>query len=228
MISRGIFITLEGPEGSGKSTHAGRLVEQMQAAGYSVLATREPGGTRMGEGLRRLLQHDDSGEPVSPETELFLFLASRAQLVRQFIQPALTKGIHVVCDRFADSTTAYQGYGRGYDVETILRLNDLATGGLAPDLTFLLDVDVRAGFERLRQRNAQNGASKDRIERETLVFHERVRAGYHQLARRWPARFRVIDVSGPVAEVQTGIWAIVRGMLEHSGNTSADRDAAQH
>lgn len=213
MKPRGKFITLEGPEGSGKSTHARMLVAQLQAAGHSVITTREPGGTPVGEVVRRLLQHDEGGEGMAAEAELFLFMASRAQLVRQIIVPALAEGTCVVCDRFADSTTAYQGYARGCDVEKILGLNDLATGDLAPDLTILLDVDVKAGFERLHQRNLRNGVAKDRIERETLCFHERVRAGYLELARRWPQRIRVVDAARDEDAVQADIWELAQHVI---------------
>ena len=213
MKPRGKFITLEGPEGSGKSTHARLLVAQLQAGGHSVITTREPGGTPVGEVVRRLLQHDEGGEGMSAEAELFLFMASRAQLVRQIIAPALAEGACVVCDRFADSTTAYQGYARGCDVEKILALNDLATGGLAPDLTILLDVDVKAGFERLCQRNLRHGVAKDRFERETLCFHERVRAGYLELARRWPQRIRVVDAARDEDAVQADIWELAQHVI---------------
>lgn len=213
MKMRGKFITLEGPEGSGKSTHARLLADQLQDGGYSVIIAREPGGTPVGEAVRRLLQHDAGGEGMAAETELFLFMASRTQLVRQVISPALAEGICVVCDRFADSTTAYQGYARGCDVEKILALNDLATGGLAPDLTILLDVDVKAGFERLRQRNLRHGVQKDRIERETLDFHERVRSGYLELARRWPQRIRVVDAARDEDAVQADIWELAQHVI---------------
>ena len=213
MKTRGKFITLEGPEGSGKSTHSRLLVAQIQAGGHSVITVREPGGTPVGETVRRLLQHDADGEGMTAEAELFLFMASRAQLVRQIIAPALTDGVCVVCDRFADSTTAYQGYARGCDVETILVLNDLATGGLAPDLTILLDMDVKAGFERLRQRNLRHGVEKDRIERETLGFHERVRSGYLELARRWPQRIRVVDAARGEDAVQADIWELAQHVI---------------
>ena len=213
MKPRGKFITLEGPEGSGKSTHARLLVVQLQAGGHAVITMREPGGTPVGEVIRRLLQHDAGGEGMAAEAELFLFMASRAQLVRQIIAPALADGVCVVCDRFADSTTAYQGYARGCDVEKILALNDLATGGLAPDLTILLDVDVKAGFERLRHRNLRHGVEKDRIERETLCFHERVRSGYLELARRWPQRIRVVDAARGEDAVQADIWELAQHVI---------------
>lgn len=210
---RGKFITLEGPEGSGKSTHARLLADQLRAAGHPVIMTREPGGTPLGESIRGLLQHDTGGEEMAAETELLLFMASRAQLASQVIRPALVKGFCVVCDRFADSTTAYQGYARGGDVEKILALSDLATGGLAPDLTILLDVEVKAAFERLHRRNLRNGVEKDRIEREALAFHERVRCGYLDLARRWPERIRVVDAARDTDAVQADIWGLVQHVI---------------
>lgn len=214
MSSCGKFITLEGPEGSGKSTHAKALVERITSAGYAVISAREPGGTRLGEALRELLKREVGNEPLCREAELLLFLASRAQLVRQVILPALKRGVHVVCDRFADSTTAYQGYGRQCDIEILLKMNDFAVQGIAPDITILLDVDVSDGFERLKSRDDGTGAEKDRIERESVAFHERVHAGYLDLARRWPDRFRRIDSSRPTAQVQEDVWREVRHVIE--------------
>ena len=214
MTRRGKFITLEGPEGSGKSTHARTLVARMAQEGFSVIAAREPGGTRVGEAIRKLLQQDAGDEPLGSEGELFLFMASRAQLVQQVILPALEKGIHVVCDRFADSTCAYQGYGRGVDLDRILMINDLAVQGLMPDVTLLLDIPVAVGFERLQVRNADTNAQKDRIERETLAFHERVREGYLDLARRWPDRIRRIDTSGEFVEVNDELWRVVKRVID--------------
>lgn len=202
---RGKFITFEGPEGGGKTTHARRLVERLQAAGLTVLYTREPGGTPTGEAIRGILQHDHAGEAICPETEVLLFAASRAQLVRHIIQPALEHGEWVVCDRFADSTTAYQGYGRGFPVEQMIAINDFAINGAQPDLTILLDLPVSDGFARLQQR----GGVKDRIEREALEFHERVRAGYLELARRWPERFRIVDPRQAPDIVAEEIWKLV-------------------
>jgi len=136
---KGLFITFEGPEGSGKSTHVARLAKRLKKSGYEVLMTREPGGTIAGEAIREVLQYDRRGEQVSPETETLLFIASRAQLVRTIIMPALKRGVCVICDRFADSTIAYQGYGRGLDVSSLVKLNDFAINGAVPDLTILLD-----------------------------------------------------------------------------------------
>jgi dTMP kinase len=203
---RGSFITFEGPEGGGKTTHARRLVEQLQAAGQRVVYTREPGGTPTGEAIRDILQHDKSGEAICRETEVLLFAASRAQLVRHVIIPALERGDWVVCDRFADSTTAYQGYGRGFPVEQMIAINEFAIKGAQPDLTILLDLPVSDGFARLQQR----GGVKDRIEREAVEFHERVRAGYLDMARRWPERFRVVDARGTVEAVTAEIWRLVQ------------------
>ena len=206
MTTRGKFITFEGPEGGGKTTHARRLVEQLLAAGHKVVYTREPGGTPTGEAIRDILQHDKAGEAPCSETEVLLFAASRAQLVRHVIVPALERGEWVVCDRFADSTTAYQGYGRGFPVEQMIAINEFAIAGAQPDLTILLDLPVSDGFARLQQR----GGAKDRIEREALEFHERVRAGYLELARRWPERFRIVEARRPLDEVSAEIWSLVQ------------------
>ncbi|MFC1461443.1 dTMP kinase [Verrucomicrobiota bacterium] len=214
MSSRGKFITLEGPEGSGKSTHAEVLVERIMSAGHQVIVARDPGTTDAGEAIRDLLKQDLGNEPLCRETELFLFLAARAQLVRQVILPALKKGVHVVCDRFADSTTAYQGYGRKCDLKNLLKMNDFAVQGLVPDITILLDIDVSDGLKRVERRGAGTGSEKDRIEREEQAFHERVRAGYLDLARRWPDRFRRVDTSRPIDEVKDEVWREVRRVIE--------------
>ena len=204
-MNRGKFITFEGPEGGGKTTQAKRLVERLQAAGTKVVYTREPGGTPTGEAIREILQHDKAGEAPCSETEVLLFAASRAQLVRHVIIPALERGEWVVCDRFADSTTAYQGYGRGFSVEQMIAINEFAIDGAQPDLTLLLDLPVSDGFARLRQR----GGKKDRIESEALDFHERVRAGYLELAKRWPERFRIVNPRGALESVGDEIWKLV-------------------
>lgn len=212
-MQRGTFITFEGPEGSGKSTQARRLVARLQAAGRTVLTTREPGGTPTGEAIRNILQHDAAGEPIDPACEVLLFAASRAQLVRRVILPAIERGEIVVCDRFADSTVCYQGYGRGFDVEKMIEINAFAIGPAVPDLTILLDLDVSRGFARVQERNAGRGQDHDRFEREALRFHEDVRAGYLELARRWPERFRVIGSDRPQDEVAADIWAAVQPVV---------------
>ena len=210
MTQRGKFITLEGPEGGGKSTQAERLARGIEERGHRVLRTREPGGTPTGELIRGILQHGKSGEPVSPRTETLLFAASRAQLVQRVILPALAEGRWVVCDRFADSTTAYQGCGRGFDRDEILAINAFAIDGATPDLTLLLDLEVALGFERLKARHAKTATTHDRIEREDREFHERVRAGYRELAREHPERIRVIDASASADEVASRVWSAVQ------------------
>jgi dTMP kinase len=207
------FITFEGPEGSGKSTQIKRLVESLEAAGVTAVCTREPGGTATGEAIRNILQHEAAGEPLAVHAELLLFTASRAQLMDRVILPALEEGKWVVCDRFIDSTMAYQGYARGLDIDTLDRINDFAIYQRKPDLTILLDLDIERGFERLQERYAGQSKSHDRFERETLDFHRRVRDGYHSLAAREPDRFRIINSDRPIATVSADIWAAVEEAL---------------
>lgn len=209
----GRFITFEGPEGGGKTTQAKRLLARLRAEGRDVLYTREPGGTPTGEAIREILQHDKTGEPICDQAEVFLFAASRAQLVRTVILPALDRGAIVVCDRFADSTTAYQGYGRGFPVEQMLAINAFAINGAEPDVTLLLDVPISLGFERVTGRQRELFEHADRIEREAHAFHERVRNGYLELAQRWPERFRRVDATRAPDEVEAMIWEIVKGVL---------------
>lgn len=209
----GRFITFEGPEGGGKTTQAKRLLARLRDDGREVLYTREPGGTPTGEAIRDILQHDKAGEPICDQAEVFLFAASRAQLVRNVILPALERGIIVVCDRFADSTTAYQGYGRGFPVDQMLAINAFAIDGAEPDVTLLLDVPVSLGFERISGRQRELFEESDRIEREARAFHERVRNGYLDLAQRWPGRFRRVDAAAEPDEVARSIWEIVRHVL---------------
>jgi len=210
---QGKFITFEGPEGSGKSTQIHRLVERLEAEGLKVSCTREPGGTATGEAVRNLLQHNAAGEPLADRAELLLFTASRAQLVDQIILPALERGEWVVCDRFIDSTLAYQGYARGMELATLDAINTFAIYGRKPDLTILLDLDVETGFERLRERYAGREESHDRFERESMEFHQRVREGYHTLAQKEPGRFRTVDSSRPVVDVSADIWQAVKETL---------------
>lgn len=209
----GRFITFEGPEGSGKTTQAKRLLARLRQSGRDVLYTREPGGTPTGEAIRDILQHDKAGEPICDEAEVFLFAASRAQLVRRIILPALENGTVVVCDRFADSTTAYQGFGRGFPVEQMLSINSFAIDGAQPDATLLLDVPIGVGFQRLAERQRELFEASDRIEREEREFHERVRQGYLNLARRWPERFHVIDATQGADEIERLVWEVVQDVL---------------
>ena len=213
-MKKGRFITLEGPEGGGKSTQVRRLAERLKSAGHAVLTTREPGGTPTGEAIRGILQHDHAGESICPEAELLLFEASRAQLVQHVILPALKKGVWVICDRFVDSTAAYQGYGRGFDLATVLDINRFAMGTCIPDLTLLLDVETQTGLKRLTVRNREQNTTHDRFEREQVAFHERVRAGYLQLALRWPDRIRVIDGMRDEAAVEEDVWSAVNHALQ--------------
>lgn len=205
MTERGRFITFEGPEGSGKTTQARRLKLRLEGHGFNVLYTREPGGTPTGEAIRDILQHDAAGEPLHPEAEVLLFEASRAQLVRDVITPHLERGTWVLCDRYADSTTAYQGYGRGFGREKMETINDFAIGSSLPDATILLDIDVEEGFERI------NAAAliPDRIESETREFHRKVREGYLELAERSPDRFQVLDACGRPEEIENHVWEVI-------------------
>ena len=209
----GRFITFEGPEGGGKTTQAKRLLARLRGQGREVLYTREPGGTPTGEAIREILQHDKAGEPICPEAEVFLFAASRAQLVRNVIIPALESGVIVVCDRFADSTTAYQGYGRGFPVDQMLAINAFAIAGAEPDLTMLLDVPISLGFHRIAERQRVLFEAADRIEREERDFHERVRDGYLALAARWPKRFHRLDAVRDPDEVERDVWEAVQRVL---------------
>jgi dTMP kinase len=199
-VSRGVFISFEGGEGCGKSTHIRLLAERLRAGGLEVVTTREPGGTPLCEAIRGLLQFDAGGESPCPAAETLLFCASRAQLVANVIRPALERGAWVLSDRFYDSTYAYQGYGRGY-----------AVAGVRPDLTFLLDAGEAAGHERLAARIAA-GTQADRFEREKEDFHRRVRNGFRALAEAEPERWRIIDSSLPTNEVSSRIWEIAAQM----------------
>lgn len=212
MIGR--LITFEGPEGGGKTTHITRLAEFLEGQGIRVLKTREPGGTLVGETIRGILQHDAAGESPSPRSELLLFLASRAQLVDSCIRPALESGIWVLCDRFSDSTLAYQGYGRGLDLDEIRRLDAFARGGLSPDLTFVMDVSPDESQRRVTQRN---GMPPDRFEREQAAFHARLRNGFLSLAKAEPQRMCVVDASRDIEAVTAEIQAAAEKLLSHGG-----------
>lgn len=209
----GRFITFEGPDGSGKSTQIGLLADKLGACGIKAIRTREPGGTATGEAIRNILQYDAVNEPLGDRTELLLFTASRAQLMSHCILPALEKGQWVICDRFIDSTMAYQGFARGMDIDMLDRINDFAIAGRKPDLTILLDLDIECGFERLAQRYADGAGCADRFERETHAFHQRVRDGYHRLAHREPERFFIVDAAHSVEHVSDAVWKRVQEAL---------------
>ncbi len=202
-----MFITFEGPEGSGKSTQIARVADQLQSRGQAVVATREPGGTVLGEAVRGLLlgaEHDPA-----PATEAYLMTGARAEHVRAVILPALERGAWVLCDRYVDSTLAYQGAGRGLDLEALRDLQQLATGGLAPDMTLLLDIAVSEGLNRRRGAGEEN-----RIDNETVSFHERVAAWYRAEAARDPQRWRIIDAAQRIERVTADILAQMQGVDE--------------
>lgn len=207
-MSEGRFITIEGGEGAGKSTQVELLVRALRAADIDTLATREPGGTPGGEDIRKLLTSGDVGR-WEPMSETLLHLAARREHVSKSIRPALDAGRWVVSDRFTDSTVAYQGYGHGLGAELVARLSELAIGGLVPDLTLILDLPVAEGLARAEARRGD----EDRYERMDAAFHERLRAGYLEIAEREPARCRVIDARADVEAVQAAIRAVVAERL---------------
>jgi dTMP kinase len=204
-----VFITLEGPDGSGKSTQARLMVDWLDEQGYEVVLTREPGGTRIGNQIRRVL-HDPQNTELDHRAEILLYSADRAQHVVQRIRPALKAGKIVVSDRYADSTLAYQGYGRALDLETLQAVTTFATRGLTPDLTLYLDVAVEEGLERRQT----GGGEWNRLDAEALDFHRRVRAGYLALIRQDPERWAVIDAGRPIMDVQAEIRAQVQARLD--------------
>jgi dTMP kinase len=214
MTERGIFITFEGSEGCGKTTQIDLLRRSIEALGRTVVLTREPGGTVMGEKIRHLLQHDADGVSLVPETELLLFAASRAQLVREVIEPALQRGDAVISDRFLDSTTVYQGVARAIPPHSVRAINTFAVGNTVPDLTFVLDLDAGSARERLMDR-VRAGADLDRIEREPSEFFQRVREGYLALASTEPDRIRLLDASLPRETLAAQILNHVRGRMAH-------------
>ena len=205
-MGRGSFITFEGPEGAGKSSQIQMLGDALSASGREVVITREPGGTPLAEKIRGLVREELDDPPVT-RSEVLLFLAARAQLVSQVIRPALERGEWVLCDRFADSTFAYQGYGRGIEVGLLKDLNGFATEGLTPDLTILLDVPPEVSRVRLAERQAATSTAADRIEQAGDMFHRRLRDGFLELARAEPERFAVIDSSGDRAAVSAAVLA---------------------
>jgi dTMP kinase len=207
-----MFITFEGIEGSGKSTQMEMLVKYLEQKGQKVKAVREPGGTALGERVRALLLTKEE-ETIEPWSELFLYEACRAELARKVIAPALKDGFIVVCDRFIDSTIAYQGYGRGLSCEAIQGLNELATQGLTPELTILVDCPVEVGLGRALNRSAERvkegQATEDRFEQEAVAFHERVRKGFLELAGLHKQRIKVVDGSGEIQVIHRGICDII-------------------
>jgi dTMP kinase len=227
MAVRGLFITFEGGEGSGKTTQTERLKRSLEGRGRRVMQMREPGGTKLGEDLRTLLLNSTS---IAPTTELLLFVAARAELVHKAIRPALEAGIDVICDRFIDSTMAYQGYGRGIDMNLIRTLNEAAIAGCTPDLTVLLDIDPKAGLARVSEGTVGDAieghwqaglelytedkrASGQRVGGRDLTFHRKVRSGYRKMAQAEPKRWLRIDARISPDEVETRIWKRVDALL---------------
>ncbi len=205
-----MFITLEGPEGSGKSTQLRQLTKRLLALGYPVVSTREPGGTPIGDQIRQVLMSLENKE-LHPRTEILLFLAARAQLVEQVIKPALRDGKIVLCDRYGDSTIAYQGYGHGLDLDQLRQMLNFATDHLKPDLTILMDLDVKTGLRRKKVEDEWN-----RLDAYEVAFHERVREGYHELARAEPERWRIVDAAQGIDTVQEELFQLILNALENN------------
>ena len=214
---KSLFITFEGTEGCGKSTQIEILADRLRALGRRVCVFCEPGGTDIGKEIRHTLKHSQQNHAMMAETELLLMNASRAQLVRETIRPALARGEIVVCDRFYDSTTAYQGYGRGLDAALVKSMIDFAVGDTQPDLTVLLHVTPEVSAERLQSRQATLPFVRDRMEEGDRYFFERVAQGYEAIAAAEPNRVRVVNGSGPVEVVCENIWELVRPILPHVG-----------
>ena len=204
-----LFVTFEGPDGSGKTTQIEMLAERLRHLGHNVLITREPGGTSIGNQTRTVV-HDVKNVEMTGETEFLLYSASRAQLVRQIIEPHLERGGTVLCDRFADSSMAYQGYGRELDLEMIRCITHFATGGLIPDLTIYLDLPVEVGLRRKQSAHAAQAGEWNRLDQQTIEFHRRVRQGYLKMAQAEPKRWLVVDATQSIPDTQ----ATIRTRLE--------------
>ena len=208
MAHAGKFITFEGGEGCGKTTHIKRIAAHLRESGRTVLVLREPGGTDVGEQIRQVLQYSKQSTKMVSETELLLFCASRAQLVREIIQPALAAGQIVIADRFFDSTTVYQGAGRQLDAAGVKFINEFAIGDCRPNRTLVIDLDPRIGLERARGRELF-----DRMENQSLDFYDRVRQGYRALAQHEPARIKIVDGNQSLAAVELQIWELLQHVL---------------
>lgn len=207
----GKLISFEGSEGSGKSTQIARLAAHLQKTHREVLSTREPGGTEIGEQIRNIIVHNSKGDEMSAETELLLFTAARAQLVREIIAPALARGAIVLCDRFLDSSTVYQGIGRNLAMDPVNQINRFAVGTVMPDVTIVLDVPTKVSLSRLKQRASD---LPDRMERENVDFYEKVRTGYLLLAKGMPERFIVVDGTKSEDVIAKKIWTEVQARLK--------------
>ena len=206
----GKLISFEGSEGSGKSTQITRLAERLTRIGREVVATREPGGTEIGEQIRNIIVHNSKGDEMCPETELLLFTAARAQVVRQVIAPALTRGAIVLSDRFLDSSTVYQGIARNLAPGPVEQINRFAVGNVMPHLTLVFDVPTEVSLKRIKQRASD---LPDRMERVNIAFYEKVRAGYLLLAEQWPERVVVVDGTLTPDALEKKIWTVVEKRL---------------
>ena len=209
--TNGKLISFEGSEGSGKSTQISRLAAHLQKSGRDVVSTREPGGTEIGEQIRNIIVHNSKGDEMCAETELLLFTAARAQLVREVIAPALTTGKIVLSDRFLDSSTVYQGIGRNLAADPVNQINRFAVGNVMPDLTIVIDVPTEVSLARLKQRASD---LPDRMERENIDFYKKVREGYLVLAKGMPERFIVVDGTKSEEVIEKKIWAEVKARIE--------------
>lgn len=205
-MKKGLFITFEGADGCGKTTQLNKIAELLKEKGYEVVTTREPGSLEIGQKIRNILLHHDG--IVSDNCEMFLFLADRAQHVDTFIKPAIESGKIVLCDRHTDSTIAYQGYGRGNDIEKLVNLNKIATSGLTPDLTVVFDVDTEVAQTRV-------GKEKDRLESAGIEFHKKVRKGYLQLAKENPNRIKVVNANNSIDTVYNDTKSIIIDLITH-------------
>jgi dTMP kinase len=212
-----LFITFEGPDGSGKSTQINLLAEHLSRQGYQVLCTREPGGTAIGDQIRQVL-HDINNTEMSARAEILLYSASRAQLVEQVILPHLAQGGVVLCDRYADSTYAYQGYGRQLDFGTLRLITEFATQGLKPNLTIYLDVPVEEGLRRKSAANITGEGEWNRMDQLELAFHQRVRTGYLEMAHKAPERWLIVDASAPVDQINQLICRRLEQVLPIASN----------
>ena len=204
-MKKGLFITFEGPEGSGKSTHSRLLCDFLRKKGHKVLYTREPGGTLISEEIRKILL-DPKNKGMDVVCEMLLYIAARAQIIKEKILPALKAGKIVVCDRFTDATLVYQGYAGGIDLKTIKAINSIATKGISPGITFLLDIEAKKGLLR-------SGKNKDRMERKSLLFHKKVRQGYLTIARKEPRRVKILSAIGEIRETLEKIRKICHSKI---------------
>ncbi|MHB1356665.1 MAG: dTMP kinase [Anaerolineae bacterium] len=207
-----LFLTFEGPEGSGKTTQTQLLRDALQQQGYQIVCTREPGGTLIGEQIRTIV-HDRLNSDLVSEAEILLYSAARAQHVAQVIRPALAQGAIVISDRYAESTIAYQGYGRGLNLDTLHAITQFATGGVQPDLVIYLDLDVLAGLDRKRQDQAQGKGEWNRMDDQSLAFYRRVRDGYLAMAEQAQARWLLVDAVLPVLDIHRTILVKIQSLI---------------